>query len=74
MPPVLTDGTLDYIDLDIDVVVWPGREPVVLDMDEFRLNSRVFAYPREVVTNALRSLDELLQSINAREFPFDVYI
>jgi len=60
MPPVLSETALEYIDLDIDVLVWPDREPIVLDRDEFEENRVALSYPSDIVEKAEKSLKELL--------------
>ena len=49
MPPILEGDVLSYVDLDIDVVVWPGKPPQVLDMDDFEKNQVKFDYPTTCV-------------------------
>lgn len=71
MPPVLNGSTLNYIDLDIDVLVWPDNTVKVLDMDEFESNSLRFGYPRDVQRSALEASELILAMINAKTFPFD---
>ncbi len=56
MPPEVTDDVIDYVDLDIDLVVWPDGTRVTLDMKEFEANSKSFPYPDSVITNALETL------------------
>ena len=70
MPPQYSNGVLDFIDLDIDVVVWPDWKIDVLDRVEFEENTVKFGYPDEVVHRANESLTELLEWIEKREFPF----
>lgn len=70
MPPTFKDGVLDYVDLDIDVVVWPDRRVEVLDRDDFEENGLKYAYPDDLVQNAEAALNELLAMIERREFPF----
>jgi len=71
MPPVLADGLLTYIDLDIDVLVRPDRSYEVLDLDEFELNAARYGYPSELKSKALAAVDELVATIEPRQFPFD---
>ena len=71
MPPVFENKILDYIDLDIDVLVWNDFSYKILDVEEFDLNSLKFNYSAHMIENAKKSLDELLQAINSRHFPFD---
>lgn len=60
MPPVISETALEYVDLDIDVLVWPDREPIVLDRDEFEENRIALSYPADVMAKAEGSLNELL--------------
>ncbi|MCC7308885.1 MAG: DUF402 domain-containing protein [Acidobacteria bacterium] len=72
MPPVFDGSTLDYIDLDIDILL--GRDGLVriLDEDEFRDNAAKYSYPAEVKANAAQAAADLTRMIRGREFPFDV--
>ncbi len=71
MPPTFEDGVLDYVDLDIDVIVWPDGQVETLDEDDFAANSERFNYPESVRTNARSALADLRRLIKTREFPFD---
>jgi len=71
MPPTFDGGKLDYVDLDLDLIVWPGGKVVVLDEKDFAENAAKFSYPDDVHANALKALDELKRMIEAREFPFE---
>ena len=71
MPPTFANGVLDYIDLDIDVLVWNDFSFKILDMEDFEYNSVKFKYSKKVIENSKKSLAELLQMIKTREFPFD---
>jgi protein associated with RNAse G/E len=70
MPATFENGILDYVDLDIDVIVWPGGRVDTLDQDDFESNSLRFGYPDDVRKNALDSLADLKRKISSREFPF----
>lgn len=71
MPPAFNEGVLDYVDLEIDVLIQLDFSFKILDFEEFHANAIKFAYPTEVVFNAERALEEILQSIENREYPFD---
>jgi len=71
MPPRLSESILDYLDLDIDVVIWPDHRCVILDRDEFVQNSLRFGYPKEVIQKVNESLQDLRALIDSRQFPFD---
>ncbi|HMQ03964.1 MAG TPA: DUF402 domain-containing protein [Pyrinomonadaceae bacterium] len=71
MPPILTAETLDYIDLDIDLIVGPDGKADVLDDDEFEQNSLLFKYPPDVLGRAAAAVREVQNMVREREFPFD---
>ena len=70
MPPTFEDGVLDYVDLDIDVVVWEDLRYDVLDRDDFERNSSKYGYSPELIQKVHDSLDELTAEIANRQFPF----
>lgn len=70
-PPVFDGKILSYVDLDIDLLVAPDLSYRVLDEDEFDTNAAHFGYPPEVVARAHAALEELIELIDRREFPFD---
>src|SRR5712692_8935393 len=47
MPPTFADGTLSYIDLDVDILVQPDLAYEVLYLDEFERNAGLFGYDIE---------------------------
>lgn len=71
MPPKFQDGILDYIDLDIDILVWQNFEVEILDLDEFEENAEKFGYSDDLKEKVHATLDELLAMISLRQFPFD---
>jgi protein associated with RNAse G/E len=70
MPPILADDVLDYVDLDIDVIVWPDLSFEVLDRDDFEENAGLYKYTDEIRSRSDQTIAELLQMIQARKFPF----
>jgi protein associated with RNAse G/E len=71
MPPRFENGVLDYVDLDIDLLVWKDFSFEILDREEFENNSVAYAYSDNVRAMANNSLRELKGLIERREFPFD---
>lgn len=59
MPPKIGEGTIDYVDLDLDLIVWPDGQWQTLDLEEFRENRSKFSYPDEVSNRALETLKDL---------------
>ena len=70
LPPKFDNGVLDYVDLDIDVIVWPDFRMETLDWDEYELNAKNYSYPQSVRLGATKALTEVKRLITAREFPF----
>ena len=69
-PPTFNDGNLEYVDLDIDLLVRPDYSIAILDELEFEANAEAFAIPEDVRQRARKSVDELTDVIERREFPF----
>ena len=73
MPPRFEDGVLDYVDLDIDVLVWPDGRQDVLDRADFDASAKKFDFTDDLMGRVDRALNEMLDLIGRREFPFDGY-
>ena len=71
LPPIFDNDVLDYIDLDIDVLIWKDFSYSILDLDEFEENAVIFKYPTELITKIQMNLKELIHQIEHRKFPFD---
>ena len=69
MPPQFDGEVLDYVDLDIDIVVWPDLRHTVLDREDYVANARRFGYPPEVNAKVEDTLNELLELIASRDLP-----
>ncbi len=74
MPPKFENNVLDYVDLDIDVLVWKDFSIEVLDTDEFKENCKKFDYSAEIKYKANESVEKILKLVEKREFPFDLNI
>lgn len=72
MPPIFQNDTLDYIDLDIDILVWKDFSIEILDIDEYEENKRKYSYPVDLQHKISESVESLLSKIKHREFPFDI--
>jgi uncharacterized protein len=70
-PPKLSGRYLDYIDLEIDVLVWRDFSLEILDLDEFEQNARLFNFSEQLKAKVEETLQKLLLLIEQREFPFD---
>lgn len=70
MPPTFKENTLNYIDLDIDILVEKDFSYKILDRHEFDHNSLIYKYPQEIILQTQIVLDELQQMILKKDFPF----
>ncbi|MFN2391560.1 MAG: DUF402 domain-containing protein [Pyrinomonadaceae bacterium] len=71
LPPQLENNVLDYIDLDIDVLVWNDFSFQILDLEEFEENSKKFSYSDGLKQTIDENLKQLIHLIEHRKFPFD---
>lgn len=69
MPAVFDREVIDFIDLDIDVVVWPDMSYDVVDLDDFERNSQKYGYPVEIRSAAQSALADLLTMIGLGGLP-----
>jgi uncharacterized protein len=69
MPPTFADGVLDYVDLDIDVIIGSAGDYRVLDELEFEENSHKYQYPDYVRAAAQNALSEVIALIDSRKLP-----
>ncbi|MBL8182878.1 MAG: DUF402 domain-containing protein [Blastocatellia bacterium] len=60
MPPTFDGSTVEFVDLDIDIVVWPDGRVFTLDLDEFEQNRQLLCYSSEIVGMVDKTLDEIL--------------
>ena len=71
MPPTFDNGVLDYVDLDVDILVLPDWSIAVLDQDEFNENSSRYGYPEELRSKVGETIEDLKDLISQRHFPFE---
>lgn len=71
LPPIFQDNILDYVDLDIDLLVFADFSYQILDREEFEENSRKYAYPKQLCDKVEKSVNELISLIEAKSFPFN---
>lgn len=70
MPPVIADSAVEYIDLELDIIVWPDLTRQFSDELEFdSIRDQMRPDDIQMVDAALQ---ELLRLIDSRSFPFNV--
>ena len=71
-PATWHDGTLRFIDLDLDVIWRAQTNEIILDdEDEFALHQVRFGYPQELVAQAWQTSQEVREMMAQRVYPFD---
>lgn len=70
-PPNYSAGVLDYIDLDVDVLITKEFEIEVLDLEEYEVNAAKFKYSQETKNKVEQSIAELIYLAKNRLFPFN---
>ena len=71
LPPTFENDILDYVDLEIDVLVWRDFSVRILDVEEFEENARVYDYSATLRAEVDENLKTLLSLIERKVFPFD---
>jgi protein associated with RNAse G/E len=69
MPPTFSEGVVDYIDLDVDVVVWPDGRVVVLDEADLRASAKEFGYLDELIAKVGREVESLVAMARTNQLP-----
>jgi protein associated with RNAse G/E len=72
MPPTFENNILDYVDLDLDILVWKDFSYEILDEDEFKENAEIFGYENKILKNVEHNVTELLKMIRQNDFPFSI--
>ena len=71
-PPKLEKNILNYVDFEIDILVWKDLSYEILDIEEFDENKRKFNYPSKIIKKVYQSVSEIESLIENRRFPFDL--
>ncbi len=70
-PPCwITPGTVEMVDLDLDVIRRFDSTAEILDADEFALHQVRYGYPPDVIAAAERSAADLLRAVQSGAEPF----
>jgi protein associated with RNAse G/E len=71
MLPTFDGRTLDYVDLDLDILVGKDGAYTILDLDEFEENAAKYHFSDDLRANVNKAVDDLTELIKTRQFPFD---
>lgn len=72
-PPQFIEGDaprVSYVDLDLDILVFPDGTTELHDEDEFARYREQFAYPAETVARAWQTVNDVTARIRRRAHPF----
>ncbi|MBR1376390.1 MAG: DUF402 domain-containing protein [Bacilli bacterium] len=70
-PFIIEDGTIKYIDYDLDLRVFPTGEYKILDRMEYKYHKKIMRYSDELDIVVRNSLSELIESYKNKFFAFD---
>ncbi|MEO8539874.1 MAG: DUF402 domain-containing protein [bacterium] len=71
LPGTIEGDTIDFVDLDLDVVVLPGMQHYVRDQDTFAERSISMSYSEEAKRSAHLGILHALRIVRRGLFPFD---
>lgn len=71
LPSTWRDGTLRFVDLDLDVIWLADGTVLIDDEDEFAEHRERFGYPPDLVERAWRAVGDVRGLIDRGEEPFD---
>lgn len=69
-PALIDDEGLKYIDYDLDVKIFPNGEKKLLDVDEYKVHSKRYAYPSEIDPILNKQVKILVDWIENERGPF----
>ncbi|MGC2237370.1 MAG: DUF402 domain-containing protein [Pyrinomonadaceae bacterium] len=72
MPPKFENGVLDYVDLDIDILVWKDFKYEILDAGEFEENAGKYNYSESLKQTVDLNVKEIINLIENRKYPFNL--
>lgn len=71
-PPTIIENTLEYIDLDIDIIVWKDFKIEIIDAEEFSEHMILYDYPVNTIIRVNEAVEQLKIMIINRTFPFNI--
>lgn len=74
LPPHIGDANVEFVDLDLDVVMWPGRDAVLLDEKDLEISRIRYSIPDDTIAKAYDEAGSLLAAMNRADPPFDLHL
>lgn len=71
-PPLISKDSVEYVDLEIDVLIWPDRSFKILDVDEYEQSASEHQLSEADREQASFALTEVLALFRDGRFPFDI--
>ncbi len=69
-PFIYNEGTVKYIDYDLDIKVFPDMSYAILDEDEYALHKEIMNYPDSIDRILQQNMALLINWIETRKGPF----
>lgn len=70
-PISIDDEGLKYIDYDLDVKFFPNGTYVILDENEFKKNSQLMAYQKDLIDILESQVSKIIDDFNNQRAPFN---
>ena len=70
-PYIIEEGTIKYIDYDLDLRVFPNGDYKILDRMEYKYHKKIMNYSEELDLVVRNSLTELIDVYKRKHFAFD---
>lgn len=69
-PFIIEDGTIKYVDYDLDLRVFPGGSFKILDRGEYKYHKKELNYSKELDYILKEELTDLINNVRKRKGPF----
>lgn len=70
-PFIIEDGTIKYIDYDLDLRIFPSGEYKILDQLEYQYHKKIMNYSEDLDLVINSAMNELISSYNNKDVMFD---
>lgn len=70
-PPQRKENTIEWVDLDLDIISNQAGHGEIVDKDEFEVNSLRYSYPQDAVDRAKSVAASLKERVSRQDEPFD---